>query len=433
MLIFLTQWYQHDLVTARDTLVFCLENMWHPLVLGIGSIPYLGYLLVRYWKIQIDKHGTTGFLRRLSLYTVSPLMIGAGLFTLFFHDLRTEGYGYEWDFGTTNGHGKVEESNDDGRIRGVHYFGRWRGETQHNLDILVRNNVEHLVLVPYAYQSHHREPELEFRNRRRGRVERIDSTYRSLSAQATELGLMVIIKPHIWMRSDNGFWRSDIAFGSDEAFATWSKDYSDFILHFAKLSEDIGAPFFCVGTELSQLSKNYPDYWRDLIKEVRRVYSGKLFYAANWHDEYEHITFWDELDLIGIQAYFPLCMHPNPSVEELKTAWKPHANQLRRYSKRMGKPIFFSEIGYKSTHDAAENPWEWVDGPAGLTMKLSTETQANCYRAFFEVFWTEPWFMGALIWQWRANHDEAGGLSNIDFTPQNKPAQNIIAKYFGDQ
>jgi hypothetical protein len=45
--------------------------------------------------------------------------------------------------------------------------------------------------------------------------------------------------------------------------------------------------------------------WRRVIAAVRGVTSARLTYAANF-DAYQRVAFWDALDAIGIQAYFPL-------------------------------------------------------------------------------------------------------------------------------
>jgi hypothetical protein len=65
---------------------------------------------------------------------------------------------------------------------------------------------------------------------------------------------------------------------------------------------------------------------------------------------------------------------------------------------------------------------------------LSAETQAHCYEACFRTFWQESWFAGTFIWQWQAHYegDTTSMASNIDFTPQHKPAQNVMAKWFGN-
>ena len=58
----------------------------------------------------------------------------------------------------------------------------------------------------------------------------------------------------------------------------------------------------------------------------RAVYKGKLTYAANWDGEFEEVAFWDALDVIGVQAYFPLTEERVPSVTKLTQAWAPYAD-----------------------------------------------------------------------------------------------------------
>lgn len=315
------------------------------------------------------------------------------------------------------------------KIRAVHYFGRSM-EHQEDFQIISSNHVEYLVLVPYGYQSTYDNPDLSFnRRRRRANVSR-DSMYVEIARQADAQGLNLIIKPHIWMRTNSDKWRSDIDFKTETEWNTWKSNYKNFIIHYARLSEQVGATHFCIGTELASVTRSHPEFWIDLIGEVRKVYSGKVFYAANWYREFEKITFWDHLDYIGIQAYFPLCRKENPSLEDIRRGWKPHVANIRKQSRKYNRPVLFTEVGYKSTEDAAVDPWEWIDHENTEKWKPSHDTQALCYQAMFESFWHQSWFAGALIWQWRGNHQEVGGLADLDFTPQNKPAQRIISDWF---
>ncbi len=57
--------------------------------------------------------------------------------------------------------------------------------------------------------------------------------------------------------------------------------------------------------------------------------------------------------------------------------------------------------------------------------------QNNAFQALFESIWNKPWFAGGFVWKWHYNHPMAGGKEDSHFTPQNKPAQKTIAKYFG--
>ncbi|NND05075.1 MAG: hypothetical protein HKN87_01735 [Saprospiraceae bacterium] len=322
-------------------------------------------------------------------------------------------------------HVKVQD-----KIKGMHYFGRG-ASLQEGLAALKNGHVNEIVLVPYAYQRTYDDPKLLTSGRRRNSRTRRDSSYYALAARAHDLDLKCIIKPHIWMQTDQGKWRSDIHFRNEADWKLWSDSYRDYILHYAALSAEMEAHAFCIGTELSKLTKHRPQYWKDLIRAVRRVYDGKLFYAANWFEEYEHITFWQELDFIGIQAYFPLTEKEEPNVDQLCIAWKPWIEKLDRFSRAQGKPILFTELGYKSTLDAAVEPWRWLS-QADEQLAASPQTQANCYEAFFRSVWDTPWFAGVMFWQWQGAGHRSVGRMERDFTPQSKPAEEVMRTWFAD-
>ncbi len=323
----------------------------------------------------------------------------------------------------------VESKKDSSLLmKGVHYFARSSSAIS-ELSNLKKHHIGEIVLVPYAYQSAYDDPKLRASGRRPGSHYRRDSTYLVLAAAAHQLGIRCIIKPHIWLPTDGDKWRSDILFEQEQDWKQWSTAYTDFILHYAELSERIGAKAFCIGTELSQLTRSRADYWRSLIDQVRAVYTGKVFYAANWFEEYEHLTFWGSLDYIGIQAYFPLSVDHEPSISALCRSWKPYVQKLARFSKQHQKPILFTELGYKSTTDAAIEPWKWLDRSEDRSTQLSFTTQANCYESFFQSFWDQDWFAGVLIWQWRTGSN-LGSSQDMDFTPQEKPAQEVLRSWF---
>ena len=94
------------------------------------------------------------------------------------------------------------------------------------------------------------------------------------------------------------------------------------------------------------------------------------------------------------------------------------------------KKILFTEMGYKSTADSAIKPWQWIENYADHKDLVSYETQANCYKAFFKEVWNKEWFAGVHIWQLRSDYVENNGKINLNFTPQGKPAEGIIAKGF---
>ena len=104
---------------------------------------------------------------------------------------------------------------------------------------------------------------------------------------------------------------------------------------------------------------------------------------------------------------------------------------IERIQKSYGKPVLITELGYHSSVDAAIEPWTWRVEADDASPQDRLQTQANCYEAFFRSFWDKPWFSGVYIWKWYPQHASCGGTFDTDFTPQNKPAERVMASWYG--
>jgi hypothetical protein len=287
-------------------------------------------------------------------------------------------------------------------------------------DELAEFGVNQVAVVPYAF---FRDGSLGFAENGRWFSESQSGAI-SLADSLREHGIGLVLKPQVWL-GRAGF-SGDLDFADDAEWSEWEAQYERYILHNAAVAESAGASWFVVGTELARFGIERPQFWRQLIARVRLVYSGPLTYAANWWGEVDSLQFWDDLDAIGVQAYYPLAEIESPSQEDLKDAWAPHAAQLQSLSRKWGKPILFTEIGYKSTTDAAIEPWAWTPRPGEAV--ADPELQARLYEAFFQGPWTSEWSAGAFIWKWYA----AGSSPRLalDFSPQGKPAEEILRQAY---
>ncbi|MCA8961333.1 MAG: hypothetical protein KDC38_12500, partial [Planctomycetes bacterium] len=136
--------------------------------------------------------------------------------------------------------------------------------------------------------------------------------------EGRELGMRVMVKPHLGYWGSRFSWRGEIEFDSDEKWARFFEQYRQWIVRVAELSR--GADLFVVGTELDRTLQHEKE-WRHIIAEVRQVFDGPVTYSANWTD-YQRVPFWDALDVIGIHAYFPL-VDPDqePTREAIEAGW----------------------------------------------------------------------------------------------------------------
>lgn len=312
--------------------------------------------------------------------------------------------------------------------RGAHIFGIL--DTT-DLQPFKDKNIEWVTLVSWGFQDDFDSPEVTHHNGDSARISEHNEHWINRIKQVRGGGFKVFFKPHLWINhASEGKWRSDVFPSNDEDWEVWKKTYRDFILRYAKVAEAADADMFCIGAELSRLTVEKPLFWKNLIQEIRSVYSGEITYAANWYQEFEKITFWEDLDFIGIQAYFPLVENEYPTVEQISEGWNQYLPTMKNISDTYRRRILFTEMGYKSTSDSAVKPWEWIDDISKEDKAVSEETQANCYAAFFNSIWKKEWFAGVHIWQMRSDFVKGEWKNDLDFSPQWKLGEKVIANGF---
>lgn len=239
---------------------------------------------------------------------------------------------------------------------------------------------------------------------------------------AQEIGLKTLLKPHVWVVGQG--WPGRFDPKTDDAWLIWETSYREYILACAELADSMEVDAFCIGTEYRVAVVERSAFWEKLIKEVRAVYKGQITYAANW-DNFEKVMFWDQLDFIGIDAYFPLSKEKEPSREELENGWSTKAAELNDFSKKWNRKIAFTEYGFRSVDFMNSHSSKNED-----ELEPNMKNQERGYAAFFNTIWQEEWMLGGFFWKWHFYKD-AGGFNNDRYTPQNKPAEKIIQHYYG--
>jgi hypothetical protein len=283
-----------------------------------------------------------------------------------------------------------------------------------------------------------------------------DDEIRHAIELARQNGMKVILKPVV--NCDDNTWRAWIKFYKPNSAAEvksgdpakdvgqvkdlekwdqWWKSYSDFILHYAKIAEEMHVPIFCLGCEMNS-TEEFVDHWRELIGQVRKVYSGLLTYDVN-HDRENEVHCWDDVDFISISAYYAIrpsggrsleeAVKQTTPVDEIVAGLQGVKKKLTQVSARWHKPILFIETGVMNVRGFARYPWshpdEHVDSP------LDEQEQANFYEAMFQVFWNEPWFMGYTWWEWPAQiPDGSPAQKGRTFSVDGKKAEAVLHDWY---
>lgn len=282
-------------------------------------------------------------------------------------------------------------------------------------------------------------------------------------AEANSRGMSVMVRPLIDFLDPSkigsysvGDWRS--TYNPSNA-AGFFASYKTMIVAIAQMAQANGAASLSIGAELDQLTgPAYLSYWTDIVTSVRAVFSGKLTYSSDWDDNISpwqgqhgltagtgdlatQVSFWSQLDYLGIDCYAPLSDAANPTLANLvagctstpsdTTSLSVTGNQslisyFASVATQAGKPLLFTEIGYESANDAAKQP------SGTSTNVYDPALQASLYSAFFEA-WQQSGnnaLVGVYFWNWDPNAAEVGPGNGPNFSPQGQPAQTVVTANF---
>ncbi len=240
-------------------------------------------------------------------------------------------------------------------------------------------------------------------------------------------GMRVFFDPFVNSMTGSG-WQALFAPKSPKA---WFASFDKYLAHYAKLAQKDHVDLLAIGDEFDSLDDvpAYQPYWAHAIQIARHYYHGPITYGADF-PHYQKVTFWKDLDDVGIDAYFPLSSATNPSVSAMAATWNSLADQIQSWRLSAGlskKPFVVTELGYPSEDGAATTPGTWFPHqPVNLAI------QQKCYLATFESLGKRPWVKG-IMWFWWANPsnpDWEGGPKDNGYTLRGKPAEKTLKAFF---
>lgn len=249
---------------------------------------------------------------------------------------------------------------------------------------------------------------------------------------AHDEGMYVVLMPVVLLENPLvNEWRGKIKPGDGNDWDNWWEDYTNYILHYARIAEDTGVDLLMVGSELLS-TQGQRDRWIELIAQVRERYSGFLSYSSNW-DDFHNVTFWDHLDVIGMTTYHDLSggrdKPEDITMDVLMEAWKGPKAKILEWQQKSGggKPILFTEVGWPNQVTAAKYPWNYYKSPHSP----DPTQQARCFESFFRTWQDEPGVAGYMIWDWRAyEHQETDPYVDTGYCILGKPCLDVIKSSF---
>jgi hypothetical protein len=192
---------------------------------------------------------------------------------------------------------------------------------------------------------------------------------------------------------------------------------------------------------INQRRQRLLTHWHRLITNTRKLYNGKLTYAANF-DNYQNIAFWDKLDFIGINAYFKLREYQAKQSDrskylELRESWRRIYDNINSFQKEMGltKKVLFTELGYIYRENSTIMPWKgfgfsvskhWQNGNNKLLIwseqNIDLRERALAMRALYKTNQEFDLLQGILYWK----------LTTKRYHLPHEPFGLLVRKHFKD-
>ena len=216
-------------------------------------------------------------------------------------------------------------------------------EARRSLRLLSALGADSVAFNPYLWQPAANSPDV---------VRGGDTPDAALLAgirQARELGLKVLVKPHLWVNNGRP---GEARLADDAAWRRWFTAYTTALVAMARSAQEAGAEALSIGTAIR--AANTRPEWRDVIAAVRPVFRGRLLYVAADTEDAEAFPHWPLLDAVGLRIYRPL--GPDDRGADWAAVMAREAERLDRLEQRVRKKIWVAELGVRSAAGAAANP-----------------------------------------------------------------------------
>ncbi len=204
----------------------------------------------------------------------------------------------------------------------------------------------------------------------------------------------------------------------------WFADYTDFIVHYARIAEEENVDMFAVGNELNGTHLDVPRLTK-VIDAVKEVYQGPLTYSDPllWQIWDGQAQLWDQLDYIGIPYYY---LGPNtttPLIPDIEAEIQQvQSVNLTRAMNKFETRLIATEFGRPNFDGTSHNFVNWSN-----TMD-NQESIDYIEAGMLSMVELTPRFEGMFIWKLGT----AGNAAAIDWDIRGKPLAEAIRFWFSN-
>ncbi|WP_155803371.1 hypothetical protein [Bordetella sp. FB-8] len=250
-----------------------------------------------------------------------------------------------------------------------------------------------VAIVPLLRQSRPDTPDVD------RSLDMSDGELAHFIRQAHKLGLQAVVDPRIQVSDGRP---DDVRMGSDRDWAAWFHHYEQALVGLAAVAADEHAQALVIGTDLDQ-TLSRPE-WTALIARLRRVYPGRLIYAAQGAAGAQRVPFWNKLDAVGVTLQPVLDAAGGPA--SWRAALAGERKHLLALARQTGRPIFVAELGFS----AGPNPAAQADSHAMPPPSIDATVQSRALSTWLAEL-SNPAIRTVLVWRWNQAEQNGGFIA----------------------
>ena len=274
---------------------------------------------------------------------------------------------------------------------------------------------------------------------------------KELHTYAQESGMQMILFPQLRFENETiyDYWeKAPLTFNF---WSDWFDSYSQFILNYAYLSEQLGLNTLVIGG--SSISPSLPngilpsgnpsntpydmnDRWLGLISEIRKVYQGRIIFAIS--DDLGNIDkygFLKDVDSVLLLMDAALSSTNSPNLDQLESGAADFLdNRAIKLVQTTNKPVMLGLL-YASVDGSASNCANlprncagMLDRSSRMTLSSDLNEQADIYSAIISESLKRDWISGIFSMLF----DPAVIVRDAGYSIRGKPAYDVFS-YFNNR
>ena len=220
-------------------------------------------------------------------------------------------------------------------------------------------------------------------------------------AYARSLGLKVYVEPLLRVYGLPSEWGGFLKFSDEATLSRWFDVYWSALEPYFNAAQQAGAEQMSLGTELQYIEAGDPALWEAFIAKAHAVYHGQIIYGMNWNSPSitDPPSWMSSPDLfgMGISAWWPIKVPGgSPTLTTMEDYWQQHILPIvDTFASTIGKPVLFSELGYRNTSDTLKDPYNITS-----SAPPDPQLQADAYTAACNAVFGDRHLVGIFIWAW---------------------------------